>query len=52
MEYRLYTFSDGSHTSQVAIPENNVEAFDAHLSNLPESRIEDILNKFGAILIG
>lgn len=53
MNYRLYTISNDTKSSNIAIPEEKVEAFDTFLANLPEGQqIEDLLNNFGAVLIG
>lgn len=53
MKYRLYTISNGNNSNDIAIPEDRVDDFDAFLVNLPEgNQIEDLLNNFGAILIG
>jgi hypothetical protein len=53
MKYRLYTISNDSKSSDIAIPEDRVADFDTFLSNLPEGQqIEDHLNNFGAVLIG
>ena len=53
MNYRLYTISNDTKSSQIAIPEEKVEVFDAFLSDLPDGQIiEAHLNKFDAVLIG
>ena len=53
MNYRLYNISSDTKSNDIAIPEDRVEDFDSILSSLPAGyEIEDLLNKFGAVLIG
>lgn len=52
MKYRLYTITNDSKVSNVAIPEARVEEFDAMILTQPEGKaIEDILNAFDAVLV-
>lgn len=51
-QYHIYTITMSGATHEIAVPEQNVEAFEAHLDEFPEGHIEDVLNAFGVFLVG
>ena len=52
-QYLVYVVENGSNVMRIGVPVNNVDAFDNHFAEHPETlhNIENLLEKFEALIL-